>query len=98
MPHAPGTMQDLVPARSAAIETVVVDAEALLYNAVTEQTAYLNGTAAVVWALVDGARSLRDIVALIAEAYPEAADSLTDDVLTTVTSLRDTGALSLAAA
>ena len=47
------------------IRVETVDDELVLYNAASGQAAYLNDSAAVVWKLCDGERSVSEITALI---------------------------------
>ena len=54
---------------------------------------YLNPSAAVIWSLCDGQRRVGDIIQLIGESYPESKDQLTEEVLSTVAQLRDSGVL-----
>jgi hypothetical protein len=86
-------MIDLVPAPSADIEMEVVDGEVLLYHPRQTRAVYLNPTAAVVWSLCDGNRSVREIIRVIGECYPDADANLTDDVLVTLNHLQESGVL-----
>ena len=70
--------------------------EALLFCAATARTVYLNDTAALVWDLCDGRRTIREIVDLLRAAYPESAGALASDVEQAVERFRDYGALRLA--
>ena len=56
-------------------EVVVLDASGRMVRA-------LNGTAARVWQLLDGRRSVADICALIADEFDEAPATIRADVLT----------------
>ncbi len=71
----------------------VLDDEQLLYSA--EQTRILccNETASLIWRLCDGERSVGEIVALLQAAYPEASDSILEDVATTLAEFAQHGAL-----
>ncbi len=69
--------------------------EALLFCPATAQTVFLNETAALVWDLCDGARTVGEIVELLRGAYPEAADDLTTDVEQALSRLSDCGAIRL---
>jgi pyrroloquinoline quinone biosynthesis protein D len=82
--------QILVPATD--VEVEIVDGEVLLYHPQKTRAVYLNPTAAVVWGLCDGSRSVREIIRLIGESYPDAG-SLTDDVLATLNQLQESGVL-----
>jgi len=87
-------MLDCVPEPAAQIETEIVEGEVLLYHPHDTRAVYLNPTAAVIWGLCDGSRSVREIVRLIGESYPEAVD-LADHVTTTLGQLEESGVLVL---
>lgn len=87
------TMIDLIPVPTADIEIEVVDGEVLLYHPRQTRAVYLNPTAAVVWGLCDGSRSVREIIRVIGECYPDAVASLADDVLVTLNQLQESGVL-----
>jgi len=86
------TMIDHVPKAATDVEIEVVDSEVLLYHPQQTRAVYLNPTAAVVWGLCDGRRSVGDIIRVIGESYPD-ADSLTDDVLAALNQLQESGVL-----
>ena len=56
-----------VPARTPGVVAVDVDGEAVLVDEVTSQLHLLNGSGALLWACFDGASSLSDICADVAE-------------------------------
>jgi hypothetical protein len=86
-------MVNWVPKPIVNVATEVVDGEVLLYHPGQTRAVYLNPTAAVVWGLCDRNRSVGEIIRVIAESYPDAGASLTDDVLQTLKSLRECGVL-----
>jgi pyrroloquinoline quinone biosynthesis protein D len=86
------TMIDLVPRPAADVEAEVLEGEVLLYHPWQTRAVYLNATAAVIWGLCDGNRSVREIIRVIGESYPGAA-TLTDDVLVTLKELQENGVL-----
>jgi pyrroloquinoline quinone biosynthesis protein D len=71
-----------------------MDPEILLYERGSHRTIYLNETAAVVWKLCDGTRTLADVVGLLSDHYPEAGTALALEVEQTVEMLLREGALS----
>jgi len=81
-------MIDLVPKPASDIEEEVVEGEVLLYH----QAIYLNSTAAIIWGLCDGSRSVREIIRLIGESYPD-ADDLADQVMITLNQLQESTVL-----
>jgi len=53
--------------------------ELILFNSANAESFYLNGSAALIWALLDGKRSVCDIFDILADAYqdgPTEADIL----------------------
>jgi hypothetical protein len=45
---------------------------------------YLNETATVIWKLCDGTRSVKEIIDLLVEAFPDAASDVRADVKETI--------------
>lgn len=68
------------PARAPGLEHAELDGELVLVHADGGHVVYLNATAALVWGLCNGERSVAEIVALLGEAYPDAAAQLAGDV------------------
>jgi hypothetical protein len=93
MVESENTMIDLVPKPVANVATEVVAGEVLLYE---PRQNYLNPTAALVFGLCDGNRSVRDIARIITECYPDEAASVSDDVFATIKGLQESGILVLA--
>ena len=73
----------------------ILDGEALLFHPATAQLAHLNRSAALVWQLCDGQHSIGEICALLGTAYPDAADSIREDVRQTLAQLLAIGALAV---
>lgn len=96
MTDVQGTKIDAVPVPVAGVEMEVVEAEVLLYHPLKTRAVYLNPTAALVWGLCDGSRSVREIIRIIGESYPEAVATLTEDVLSTLDQLHESGVLVVA--
>ena len=88
------TMIDHIPVPVADVEMEVVDGEVLLYHPQQTRAVYLNPTAAMVWGLCDGNRSVREIIRVVNETYPD-ADSIADDVLATLNQLQEGGVLAV---
>jgi len=76
-----------VPARTPGWSAEHLEGEVVLYDANSTRACYLNETAALVWHLVDGKRTAREICDLIAEAYRD-APSVAQDVGDVFASLR----------
>lgn len=81
------------PTPNAAFEISVVDDEVVLLNPKTLKVAHLNRTAALIWQLCDGTRTLGDLRALLTAAYPETAASVAADLDETVAALATIHAL-----
>jgi hypothetical protein len=69
-----------------------VDNEMLLFNPAKTNILYCNETASLVWQLCDGQRSIGQIVTLLVDAYPEAAESIKRDVQAVLKDFQDNGA------
>ena len=82
-----------VPLPASDIHMEIVDNELLLYHPQQTRATYLNSTAAIVWGLCDGHRSVRDIIQAIGDSYPDAGTRVTEDVLVTVDELCESGLL-----
>ena len=80
-----------VLAPPAGIVAEEMEDELLLHRPDTGKTVYLNGTAALVWRLLDGERSGAEIAAMLADAYPEAADRIHGDTARTLAEFVERG-------
>ena len=69
--------------------------EGVIYHPVSQAIFYCNVTAALIFRLCDGARSLAEITAMLCKAYPEAGERLAREVEETVDKLAQHGALTL---
>jgi Coenzyme PQQ synthesis protein D (PqqD) len=87
------TIIDRIPMPVSNVEAEVIDGEVLLYQPQQTRAVYLNPTAAVVWGLCDGRRSIREIIRAIDESYPDAGADLKEDVLATLNQLQESGVL-----
>jgi hypothetical protein len=65
--------------------------EVLVYLAGGDKTLYLNDTAAIVWRLCNGEQTGNDMIAMLVEAYPEAAQAIPTEVADTLQSFIDKG-------
>jgi hypothetical protein len=64
-----------------------MDGEVLLYHVSSTRTLHLNSSAAIVWQLCDGERSVGAILDFLKENYPDAGEDLKDDVLSALEEL-----------
>jgi hypothetical protein len=71
-----------------------MDEEILLYEAGSHRAIYLNETAALVWRLCDGTRTVQEVAEMLAENYPDARADLPRDIESAVEMLLREGALS----
>lgn len=69
-----------VPRPTDNIEVELVGDEVLLYHPRRTTAVYLNPTAAIVFGLCDGERTVADIIAAIEDGYPESRSSIAADV------------------
>jgi hypothetical protein len=85
------TVIDQIPVPAPGVEMDNVDGEVLLSRPQHGRAVYLNQTAADVWALCNGSRSVGEIIRVIGECYPDADGKLTDEVLITLDQLQESG-------
>lgn len=62
----------------------MMDGEMLLYHLNETTILYLNETASLIWQLCDGRQTIAEIITLLSEAYPEAAEVMAAEVEETV--------------
>jgi hypothetical protein len=74
-------------------EAEAIDGQVVLLNPTTLRVAHLNRSAAIIWQLCDGERSVADIRSLLVTAYPESFDVVAADLQSTLSTLFDLGAL-----
>ena len=72
-----------------------MDGETLLYRHSLKKTIYLNESAAAVWQLCDGERTVQQVADILADAYPEARAKVVADVNDVIDDLYREGALRL---
>jgi hypothetical protein len=82
-----------VPTRVADVATEIIDDEVLLYDPRQTRAVHLNATAALVWGLCDGLRSVDEITRLIEECYPDASAALRQEVQVALKELLENGVL-----
>jgi len=83
------------PKRKADYKLEEVDGELLLYHPGSTKILYCNETASLIWQLCDGTRSDEEIKVTLRETFPEAADSIGNDVEETLKKFLEHGALVL---
>ena len=84
-----------IPTRAEGHHVEAMGNEQVLFGQARATAYYLNETAAIVFSLCDGQRSVSAIVDLLAEAYPDAAAQVRADVLSVIGNLAAEGVLTL---
>jgi len=69
-----------IPVPADFVEAELVDNEVLLYHPRHASAVYLNPTAALVWGLCDGHRTVADVIALLESSYPDATPPVAEGV------------------
>jgi hypothetical protein len=70
-----------------------MDGQVLLYRVGAHKAVHLNDSAALIWKLCDGSRTLNDVIAVLSEAYPDMRESIAADVRGGARMLLNEGAL-----
>ena len=84
----------LVPKRKNVLVLQLSD-EFLVYDKETSKAHCLNNTAAEVWKLCDGTRTVQQIIDILVDTYPDAASDIRVDVADTIDDLMLTGAVKM---
>lgn len=84
---------DYQPKKCAGFLIEELDGELVLFHPGRNKIIHANQTAALVWQLCDGERTVPQIVELLADAYPESRQQIEEEVPLTVQELRRKGAL-----
>ena len=87
------TSPDAVPKQQLGYYSEEMDGEHLLYRLGGKKALYLNESAALVWNLCDGQRTMQEIVDVLKQAYPESEVDFAAEVSETVDRLVQEGAL-----
>ena len=86
-------MED-TPKRAVGFEAEELGGELLLYDPKGERILHMNSTCSLVWQLCDGSNTVKGMIKLLRDAYPEAEDQIHADVLSALENLAQHGALS----
>lgn len=70
-----------------------MDGEILLYRPSTHKTTHLNGSAALIWKLCDGTRTVEDVVECLGAEFPNEKSTIAQEVQETIDLLIRDGAL-----
>jgi coenzyme PQQ biosynthesis protein PqqD len=87
--------QTQTPQRRAGYRLEAIEDEVLLFHPGQTRILYCNQTASLIWQLCDGERTVQEIIALLAQAYPDAASDIAQDIESTLQMLEDHGAITL---
>jgi hypothetical protein len=71
----------------------ILDGELLLYHPGQTKILYCNQTASLIWQLCDGRRTAQEIITLLGESFPEAAETVAADVEATLQQFLRHGAI-----
>lgn len=71
----------------------MIDNELLLFHPAQTRILYCNESASLIWQLCDGQSTAQEIIALLAAAFPEAAEGIADDVQATLQQFEQHGAI-----
>lgn len=82
-----------IPVRRTDCRVEQLDDEMLVYRPGDATAIFFNPTASVVWYLCDGQHRVADIIALLKDTFPDAADTIVDDVRDTLAHLAEQGCI-----
>jgi len=72
-----------------------IDGEVLLYSPKATRSIYLNPSASLIWRLCTGKFTTQEIIESLQEQFPEQADTIVDDVNTTLDQFLESQAIEL---
>ena len=84
---------ELVPVRKDNYRLEQLDDELLLYHPSEEKIVYLNQTGSLIWGLCDGNHNTEQIISLLSQAFPDAAEAIPSDVKTTLKIFKEAGCI-----
>ena len=85
------TLPDVPIPNPVAVQEVGTDGWTLLVNPDTAGAMAVNQTGAFIWRLIDGWRSTAGIAAAVRERFPDAPDTVAEDVRALLTKLAEEG-------
>ena len=88
-------MKNKIPRTISSFELEEIDGELLLYSPESTRSIYMNSTASIIWRLCDGKLKISEIVDLLSEAFPEAGESLEQDVMDSINLFIENSAIEL---
>ena len=78
---------EAIPNQHRDFQVEVIDGETLLYQHQLKRVVYLNESAALVWHLCDGRRSVAEIIELLVNSYPGTEDAVRTDIIEAIDNL-----------
>jgi hypothetical protein len=72
-----------------------IDGEVLLYSPIATRSIYLNPSASLIWRLCTGEFSTEEIIESLQKQFPEQADAIENDVVTTLNQFVESQAIEL---
>lgn len=81
------------PRRRADYRLEQLEGELLLYHPSRSQILYCNQTAALIWHLCDGRRTVQEIIDLLSAAFPPSGPAIAGDVAAALQQFRQVGAI-----
>lgn len=85
--------REMIPKKTPGVQIETFGDGVLLYREAAREAAYLNNSAAVIWALCDGNNSLGDIEDTLVKAYPDEKGSILQDIESTLEKLMQNDAI-----
>ena len=70
-----------------------MDDELLLFHPAQTKILYCNESASLIWQLCDGTHTIEEIISILLDAYPDAADVIANDVDATLKQFLEHGAI-----
>ncbi len=89
-------MKNTTPKVKSNFELEEIDGELLLYSPESTRSIYMNSTASIIWRLCDGKLTIGEITELLKEAFPDATDSIEQDVVDSIELFVSNNAIELA--
>jgi len=83
----------MLPTRRPDLLTRVIDGEVVILDQAAGKVHQLNATASCIWERCDGANSVADITAYVADCFDISVDAVSRDVATTLIELEQLGLL-----
>ena len=80
-----------IPRHVADFKLQLLDGEAVIFHPASKKVVHASSSAALIWELCDGQRSVEQIVELLAGEYPDARNEIEKDVPETLNLFANSG-------